>query len=194
MIKNIAIFASGSGTNTENIANYFKTKGLIPINLIVTNKRDAFVLERAKKLGIDSIVIEKEAWNNPQHVLSTLEKYKIDFIVLAGFLLKVPEYLIVEYQNRIINIHPALLPKHGGKGMYGDFVHQAVVDAKDTESGITIHYCNEKYDDGNIIFQATCPVYPSDSAEQVAQKVHQLEYEHYPIVIEKLLDQLNRKG
>ena len=190
MIKNIAIFASGSGTNTENIANYFKTKGLIPINLIVTNKRDAFVLERAKKLGIDSIVIEKEAWNNPQHVLSTLEKYKIDFIVLAGFLLKVPEYLIVEYQNRIINIHPALLPKHGGKGMYGDFVHQAVLTSKETESGITIHYVNEEYDQGSIILQKKCPVYPNDTVSTLATRIHTLEHTYFPLVVEELISKL----
>ena len=194
MIKNIAIFASGSGTNTENIANYFKTKGLISINLIVTNKKDALVIQRAKNLGIASVVIEKSAWSNEAKVTAILAKYKIDLIVLAGFLLKVPEYLIKSYPNRIINIHPALLPKHGGKGMYGDFVHESVYQSKDKETGITIHYCNENYDEGNILFQAKCTIHPQDTPASIAQKVHQLEYQHYPVVLENLIHKLNSKS
>ena len=194
MIKNIAIFASGSGTNAENIANYFKTKGLIRINLIVSNKNDAYVIERAKNLQIDSIVIKQSEWADSAYILGILKKKQIDFIVLAGFLLKIPQYLIHKYENKIINIHAAVLPKHRGKGMYGDHVHQAVIKAQDKESGITIHYCNENYDEGNIIFQAKCEVSPHDTASDVAQKVHQLEYKHYPKVIEQLIIDLNRKG
>lgn len=194
MVKNIAIFASGSGTNAENIANYFRNKLGFSIKLIVTNKSDAFVIERAKRLNIDSAYISKQDWNNQEQVITLLDKYQIDFIVLAGFLLKIPKYLLDKYPGRIINIHPALLPKYGGKGMYGDKVHQAVIEAGEVESGITIHYCNEHYDEGNIIFQAKCQILPTDSYKDVAKKVHELEYIHFPNTIEKLLLDINSKS
>lgn len=187
MKKNIAIFASGSGTNAENIINYFRNNPRISINLIVTNREDAFVRERAKRLEVDSYVIKKEAWKNQNLVNDLLSKYNIDYIILAGFLLRVPQYILNKFHNRVINIHPALLPKFGGKGMYGDNVHKAVIDSKDEESGITIHFCNENYDEGNIIFQAKCPILPNDTFEMVAQKVHQLEYKYFPVIIEQVL-------
>ena len=187
MKKNIAIFASGSGTNAENIIRYFQENDLIRVALVLSNRSDAYVLERAHRLQVPSEVFLKEEWASGERILAVLDKYHIDFIVLAGFLVRVPEVLLHAYPNKIINIHPALLPKYGGKGMYRDRVHQAVVAAGEKESGITIHYINEHYDEGNLIFQATCPVLPTDSPDDVAQKVHALEYEHYPLVIEKLL-------
>lgn len=186
MIK-IAIFASGSGSNAENIANYFENNPNVEISLIVSNKQDAFVHKRAKKLNIESITFSKSEFDTTDNVLNYLKKKGIDFIVLAGFLLKVPQNLIEAYPNKIVNIHPALLPKHGGKGMYGDNVHKAVIAAGDTQSGITIHYIDENYDEGATIFQATCKVEPTDTYEDVANKVHALEYEHFPKVIETIL-------
>lgn len=194
MKYNLAILASGSGTNTQNIAEYFENNPEISVRLIASNKSNAFVLERAKQLKIDSVVLNKADWNNEKLVKNILKQYNIDYIILAGYLLKIPDYLINIYPNRIINIHPALLPKFGGKGMYGDNVHQAVVEAKEQESGITIHYCNEHYDQGDIIFQAKCEVNPTDNYEDVATKVHALEYEHFPKVIEKLLLNTNSVG
>lgn len=188
MIK-IAIFASGSGSNAENIANYFANNLNVEISLIVSNKQDAFVHERAKKLNIESITFLKSEFDTTDNVLNYLKKKEIDFIVLAGFLLKVPQNLIEAYPNKIVNIHPALLPKHGGKGMYGDNVHKAVIEAGETQSGITIHYIDENYDEGATIFQATCKVEPTDTYEDVANKVHALEYEHFPKVIETILQQ-----
>ncbi len=183
MTVNIAIFASGSGSNAENIVLNFKNNPNLNVSLILSNKTDAFVLERAKKLGIPSVVFSKKEIEETQHILTVLREYKIDFIVLAGFLLKIPAYLIKAYPNKIVNIHPALLPKYGGKGMYGDYVHKAVVDAQEKESGITIHFVNEHYDRGNIIFQAKCELLPSDTPDDVAQKVHELEYKYFPSVI-----------
>lgn len=186
----IVIFASGSGSNAENIVNYFKDNEDIEIALIISNKKEAYVHERAKKLGVESLTFPKSDFETSQKVLQYLTDKKIDFIVLAGFLLKVPDYLIKAYPNRIVNIHPALLPKYGGKGMYGDNVHKAVVEAGDKESGITIHYVNENYDEGTIIFQATCPVSTEDTYEDVAKKVHILEYTHFPVVIEEIISKL----
>ena len=183
----IAIFASGSGSNAENIANYFSKSQTVDICLFLTNNPNAYVLERAKKLGIKSKVFTKEEFLKTDEILHFLQENEINLIVLAGFLLKIPENLIKAYPNKIINIHPALLPKFGGKGMYGDNVHKAVVEADETESGITIHYVNENYDEGEIIFQVKCDVLPTDSHEDVAAKIHELEYEHFPKVIEKLL-------
>lgn len=194
MRYNLAILASGSGTNTQNIAEYFENNPKISVRLIVSNKSNAFVLERAKQLKIDSLVLNKTDWDDEKLVKNIFKQYDIDFIVLAGYLLKIPAYLINIYPNKIINIHPALLPKFGGKGMYGDNVHQAVVEAQEQESGITIHYCNEHYDKGDIIFQAKCEVTPTDNYEDVATKVHALEYEHFPKVIEKLLLNINGVG
>ena len=187
MKRNIAIFASGSGTNAENIIRYFKDNEHYSVSLVVSNKEDAGVLARAKALEVPFAVLPKLSWSSGVEVQSLLQSHNIDFIVLAGFLLHIPDVLLHDYPNKIINIHPSLLPKYGGKGMYGDRVHQAVVAAGDKESGITIHYINEHYDEGNIIFQATCPVLPSDTSDEVAAKVHQLEYLHFPAVIESLL-------
>lgn len=188
MIK-IAIFASGSGSNAENIANYFAESNTVSIPLIISNKKDAYVHERANKLGIKSVTFSKNEFETSDSVLDCLKENKIDFIVLAGFLLKVPHNILEAYPGKIVNIHPALLPKFGGKGMYGDNVHKAVVEAGETESGITIHYVNENYDEGAIIFQAKCPVLKSDTNEDVAKKVHTLEYTHFPVVISSVLDQ-----
>jgi phosphoribosylglycinamide formyltransferase-1 len=183
----IAIFASGSGSNAENIANYFSSNEKVEVNLILTNNSGAFVLERAKKLGIKTIIFEKQQFSKTDEILQVLAKNDINLIVLAGFLLKIPENLIKAFPNKIINIHPALLPKFGGKGMYGDKVHQAVIEAGELESGISIHYVNEHYDEGEIIFQAKCEVAVTDTYEDVATKVHDLEYEHFPKVIESLI-------
>lgn len=182
-MKNIAIFASGSGSNAENIATYFSGSQEVKVALIVCNKPDAFVLERAKKLGIPSQVVTGAQMKDADAVLALMRKYSIDFIVLAGYLLLVPKYLVDAFPKAIVNIHPALIPLHCGKGMYGDRVHEDVVKCGDKQSGITIHYVNEFFDNGDIIFQATCPVEPGDDAHAVAMKVHALEYAHFPHVI-----------
>lgn len=184
---NLAIFASGNGSNAENITRYFSGNSGIKVALILSNREDAFVHARAHALGIPSRSFRKAEFDEGRPVLDALQAYGIDFIVLAGFLLKVSLPILEAYPNRILNIHPALLPKHGGKGMYGDRVHQEVVDAGDTESGITIHYVNEHYDEGTILFQARCEVLPTDSADDVARKVHELEYSHFPKVIEETI-------
>jgi phosphoribosylglycinamide formyltransferase 1 len=186
-MKKIAVFASGSGSNAQAIAAYFKDSRCIKVACILSNRQDAFVLERAKKLEIPSYSFNREEYHNSTKIIGILNEHRIDLIVLAGFLWLVPEYLIKAYPGRIINIHPALLPKYGGKGMYGMYVHQAVLDNKEKESGISIHYVNEKYDEGSIIFQARCPVMPDDNAESLASRIHLLEHEHYPRVIEKLI-------
>jgi phosphoribosylglycinamide formyltransferase-1 len=186
-MKNIAIFASGSGTNAENIMRYFGHHADIRVAAILSNKPDAGVHLRAKHLGIPSLTFTNTAFREAFLILQKLSEYHIDFIVLAGFLLKISVDIIQAYPGKIINIHPALLPRFGGKGMYGDYVHQAVVAAKEIQTGITVHYVNEQYDEGAIIFQKTCPIFPSDTANDVAAKVHELEYKYYPGVIEKLL-------
>lgn len=183
----IAIFASGNGSNAENIAQYFTNDPEVHISLIISNKYDAYVHERAKKLGIPSYTFSKAEFDDGSLIIDTLKQYKIDFIVLAGFLLKVSKPILDAYPHRIVNIHPALLPKFGGKGMYGDNVHRAVVEAGETESGITIHYVNENYDEGNVIFQSLCEVTPEDSPDDVAQKVHELEYKYFPEIIERII-------
>ena len=190
-MKNIAILASGSGSNAENIANYFAGSEYAQVSLIVANNPNAYVLERAQKLNIESLTITKAEFMAADSLIEELKKRNIDFIVLAGFLLLVPQKLIDAYPGRIVNIHPALLPKHGGKGMYGERVHQAVVAAGDTESGITIHLIDGDYDKGTTFFQATCPVLPEDTADDVANKVHALEYEHFPRVIEEIMHTLD---
>ncbi len=186
MIK-IAIFASGSGTNAENIIHYFSTHHRIEVALIVSNNPNAYVLHRALQAKVPTAICTKDELTNTQSVLQLLKEYEINWIVLAGFLLKIPDYLISTFPNRIINIHPALLPKFGGKGMYGSHVHQAVVAAGEKESGISIHYVNSHYDAGDIIFQATCPVKSSDTPDDVAAKIHLLEQAHFPSVIEQLI-------
>lgn len=187
MSRNIAIFASGNGTNAENIIKYFSGNKDIKVKIVMANKTDAFVLERAHRLGIPTLYINREQWADATHILTLLHEQQIDFIVLAGFLAHIPDALLHAYPNRIVNIHPSLLPKFGGKGMYGNKVHEAVVAAGETESGITIHYLNEHYDEGQIIAQYRCPVMPNDTPQDVATRVHALEYEYYPKVIEQLL-------
>ncbi|HUH25284.1 MAG TPA: phosphoribosylglycinamide formyltransferase [Flavobacterium sp.] len=185
-MKNIVLLASGSGSNAENIIEYFYKKDIECTFHIITNKKDAFVLERAKKLNVSAEVITKK--QNDEGVLcDKMKELNPDLIILAGYLLLFPTEIIQEFPNKIINIHPALLPKYGGKGMYGNFVHEAVVENKETETGITIHFVSEQYDEGAIIFQAKTSVAAKDSADDVAHKVHQLEYEHFPKVIEELL-------
>ncbi|HBG58798.1 MAG TPA: phosphoribosylglycinamide formyltransferase, partial [Porphyromonadaceae bacterium] len=178
---------SGSGSNAENIANYFCGHADIRISLIISNNADAYVHERARRHDIPSCTFTKEEFGEGSKILDILREYKIDFIVLAGFLLKISQPILDAFPGRIINVHPALLPKYGGKGMYGDRVHQAVIDACETESGITIHYVNEHYDEGDIIFQATCEVLPLDTLDALASRVHALEYAHFPRVIEAVV-------
>ena len=187
-MKRIAIFASGSGSNAENIATHFQQNEHARITLFLTNNPKAKVLERAKRLQIPAVVFNRHELLEEMHLLRILKDQKIELIVLAGFLLKIPTYLIKAYPNRIINIHPALLPKYGGKGMYGKHVHEAVIKAKENNSGITIHYVNENYDEGTILFQASCKVDKQDDADSLAQKIHQLEYQHFPEVIQSVVE------
>jgi phosphoribosylglycinamide formyltransferase 1 len=184
-VKRIAIFASGSGTNAQNIIKYFSDNERVIIDSLWTNNPNAYALERARNLGTETFIFTKDEFVNTSKVVEELKKRNVNLIVLAGFLWLIPINLIQNF--KIINIHPALLPKYGGKGMYGIKVHQAVVDNKDNESGISIHFVNEKYDDGEIIFQTKCTVLPSDTPEDVAIKVHELEYKYFPEVIEKVL-------
>ena len=185
-MKRIAILASGSGTNAENIIKYFKGSNQITVTEVLSNKKDAKVLERANRLNVHCRSFNREQLNNPDEVLSIL-KENADYIILAGFLWKIPRKIIDAFPNRIINIHPALLPKYGGRGMYGMHVHNAVVENNETTSGITIHFVNENYDEGAIIFQKNIDVLPTDTAEDVAQKIHLLEYEYFPKVIETVI-------
>ena len=189
-MSNIAIFASGSGTNAENIIRYFQRADSpkYQVKLVLSNKKHAKVHERAEKLNVNSTAFTRDDFYHSDNVIDILRKHDIDFIVLAGFLWLVPQNLIRMFQGKIINIHPALLPKYGGKGMYGDFVHKAVIEAGEKESGITVHRVNENYDEGSIIFQAKCTVTKDDTPESLAQKIHQLEYAHFPKIIEKVLD------
>lgn len=189
-VVKIAIFASGAGSNAQKIIEYFKNNSSVKISLVVCNKKVAGVLDIAAKEKITSLVIERNKFFEEDNYLPFLKDLGIDFIVLAGFLWKMPAAIINRYPNRIVNIHPALLPKYGGKGMYGQRVHEAVIQAKDAVSGISIHYVDELYDHGNIIFQATCPIEERDTAESLAQKIHQLEHLHYPVVIETVLEKL----
>jgi phosphoribosylglycinamide formyltransferase-1 len=189
-MRNIAIFASGSGTNAENIICYFSTRNTAKVELVLSNKRDSFVLERAAKHNIRSVFFDREEFYKTDNILNLLLQNKIDLIVLAGFLWLVPENILSVFANRIINIHPALLPKYGGKGMYGHKVHCAVIDGGEKESGISIHYVNEKYDQGDIIFQARCEINPQDTPETLAKKIHSLEYQYFPEIIEDLIIKL----
>jgi len=182
---NIAIFASGSGTNAEEIMNYFQHHPSIAVTLLLSNNAEAYALERAKKFNVPSKAFTRTEFRDATFLLEWLRKEHVTHIVLAGFLWLVPDYLLKTFPNRIINIHPALLPKHGGKGMYGMKVHESVRALNDGETGITIHEVNEHYDEGKILFQATCPVQADETPEQIARNVHQLEYRHYPPVIEK---------
>lgn len=186
-MKNIAIFASGSGTNAENIARYFSNSETVKVSVVLSNNRHVGVHARVNRLGVPSFVFTRDEFTEGSKVLDKLAEYQIDLIVLAGFMNKISDALLNAFPGKIINIHPALLPKHGGKGMYGMHVHEAVVAAGEKESGITIHYINDRYDEGAIIFQAPCPVLPADTPEEVAAKVHALEYAHYPRVIEEVI-------
>lgn len=187
---NVAIFVSGNGTNCENIIKHFADSDRVRIALVVSNRTDAFALERAKRHGVAAVVVDKERLNDEAVMADLLSRYAIDFIVLAGFLLMVPRFLIEHYRRRIVNIHPALLPKYGGKGMYGHHVHEAVCANHETETGITIHYVSDVCDDGEIIFQAKTAIDPNDTPADVADKVHRLEMIHYPQVIENLLSRI----
>lgn len=186
--KKIAVFASGTGTNAENLISYFKNNPIAEVVLVLTNNPKAGVIARAEKQNVKTFTFNKEQLNISNEVLNILENAEIDWIILAGFLLKFPATIIEKYPHHIINIHPALLPKYGGKGMYGMNVHKAVVENKEKETGISIHYVNENYDEGAIIFQAKTDLSVTDTPETVAQKVHQLEYEHFPKVVEKLVE------
>lgn len=190
-MKRLAIFASGSGSNAEQITNYFHNKGgEVTVELILTNKPKAYVLERAKKLEIEAKVFDRNAFYKSDEIVNLLRSKKIDLVVLAGFLWLVPENLISAFPNRIVNIHPALLPKYGGKGMYGENVHKAVVANKEKETGITIHLVDEVYDNGAILTQEKCTVLATDTPDQVAEKIHKLEYQHFPKTIEEYLSRI----
>ena len=185
-MKKIAILASGSGTNAEKIMEYVQNSPKGEVVIVGSNKKDAFVHERAKKFQVPTIIFSKSELESGI-LTDQLQSLGVDLVVLAGFLLKIPNNLIQAFPNQIVNIHPALLPNYGGKGMYGAHVHQAVKDAGDAETGITIHLVNEHYDEGKIIFQAAVPVSPTDSPDDIAHKVHQLEHKYFPNVIESLL-------
>lgn len=186
-MHHIAIFASGEGSNAENIIRYFKHNDIAQVSVVIYNRKEAGVKARAESLDIPAEYAPKELISDENRLLPLLDRYQVDFIVLAGFLLLIPRYLVQRYHQRIINIHPSLLPKHCGKGMYGMKVHEDVIRQGDTETGITIHLIDEEYDRGEIIRQAVCPVVKGETAQQVAHKVHALEYAHYPKVIEDLL-------
>ena len=185
-MKKIVLFASGSGTNAENIISHFKNNGIAKVAAVFSNNPNAFVLERAKNHGISAVVFTKEELKSGT-ILQMLQELKPDLIVLAGFLLQFPENIIKQFPNKIINIHPALLPKYGGKGMYGMHVHKAVLENKETETGITIHYVNENYDEGKMIFQQNTVIDNCTSAEAIAAKIHELEQLHFPKVIENMI-------
>lgn len=182
-MNKIAIFASGSGTNAENLIKYFSTVKGAEVVIVLSNTTDAYVLERARKHSISSVIFDRKDFYDSEKVYDILNKHEIDFIVLAGFLWLVPLNMINKYEGRIVNIHPALLPDYGGKGMYGSRVHKAVIENGESESGITIHFVSEDYDEGNIIFQAKCPVEPNDTPDSLAARIHKLEYKYFPEVV-----------
>jgi phosphoribosylglycinamide formyltransferase-1 len=186
--KKIAVFASGKGSNAENLIKHFKNNPVAEVVLVLTNNPTAQVVERAGSLNVDSFVFNKAQLSDSKVVLDKLKKEQIDWIVLAGFLIKFPSLILNEFPNKVINIHPALLPKYGGKGMYGMHIHKAVVENKENETGITIHFVNENYDEGKIISQAKTEVLPTDTPEIVASKIQQLEQKHFPNVVEQLIE------
>lgn len=188
-MKKIAILASGSGTNAENLIQYFRTKPDRKVEIVLTNKPDAGVIERAKALNVETVIFNRKEFYEGDEMVELLKARGIDLVVLAGFLWLVPPGFISAFEGRIVNIHPALLPKYGGKGMYGSHVHKAVIDNGDGESGITIHFVNNEYDEGSIIFQAKCEVSAGDTPGDLAARIHGLEYEFFPQVVEQLLDQ-----
>lgn len=184
---NVAIFVSGSGTNCENIIRYFQDSPLVHVALVLSNKSDAYALVRAERLNVPTVIVPKAEFGKADEVLKILDEHHIDFIVLAGFLLMIPDYLIQTYHRRMINLHPALLPKFGGKGMYGHHVHEAVKAAGETETGFTVHWVSSVCDGGEIIAQFRTPLLPSDNVDDIAEKEHQLEMKHFPQVIEQVV-------
>ena len=186
-MKRIAIFASGSGTNAENIIKYFQANKSAEVVLVLSNNPEAFVLKRASELNVKTIIFDKNQLNDSAWALENLSNLELDLVVLAGFLWKFPAHLLQQFKNKVLNIHPALLPKYGGKGMYGSHVHKAVVANQESESGITIHYVNEHYDEGAVIFQAKCFVLETDTFNELAAKIHKLESKHFPVVIHNIL-------
>lgn len=185
-MKRIVVFASGSGTNAENIINYFQNTTIARVTKVLSNNEHAKVFDRCKSLNVSCLPFNRTQFSKTDYILELLKK-EADLIVLAGFLWKIPETIVAAFPNKIINIHPALLPKYGGKGMYGMHVHRAVKENNESETGITIHYVNEHYDEGAIIFQTKTTILPEDSPENIAEKIHILEYEHFPKVIETIL-------
>ncbi len=190
---NIAIFVSGGGTNCENIIKYFEGSEKVRIVRVVSNKASAVAIARAERLGVPAIVVPKAKFNDPEEILPLLKEYSVDFIVLAGFLLGVPGFLIDEYDHRMINLHPALLPKYGGMGMYGHHVHEAVKAAGEKETGMTVHWVSRDVDGGEIIAQFSTPIVPEDTPDDIAAKEHVLEMEHFPQVIEGIVSALFQK-
>ena len=191
-MQQIAIFASGTGSNARKIIEYFQNKPDIGVNLVLSNRANAPVLEMARDYGINTQTLTRKEFYETERLIDQLQESQINFIVLAGFLWLIPSYLVQAYPKKMVNIHPALLPKYGGKGMYGHRVHEAVKNAGASESGMTIHYVNEAYDEGDIVFQASCRLHPDDSPEQIAQRVLKLEHEHFAPVIEQLILQHER--
>ena len=192
MPKKLAIFASGSGSNAENICNYFAESSDIKVVLICTNREDAFIVKRANKLNIPVYIFSKSELNNFVDLHKKLQNIEVDVIILAGFLLKLPAIMVDSYPNRIINIHPSLLPKYGGKGMYGSNIHKAVIKNKELESGISIHFVNQNYDEGKIILQKKCSISDNESVETLIHKIHKLEHNYFPIAIEKTIKKLSK--
>jgi phosphoribosylglycinamide formyltransferase-1 len=186
-VINIAIFASGTGSNARKIIEHFKNSPSVRVALVVSNKKDAGVLDIAREHGIPTQVIDRKMFYETEELLGILKNHSIEFIVLAGFLWLVPTYLVRAFPKKMVNIHPALLPKFGGKGMYGKHVHEAIKSANETETGITIHLVNEHYDEGDIVFQARCPVLPDDSPDDIARRVLQLEHRYFLIIIAQLI-------
>lgn len=189
-MTNIAIFVSGNGSNCENIIRYFADSKEVRVALVVSNKADAYALERARRLNVPALTLSKANFANQELTESIMDKYAIDFVVLAGFLLMVPSYLLSRYNGKMVNIHPALLPKYGGRGMYGHHVHEAVKVNGETETGITIHFVSEECDGGDIIFQSKTAVLPEDTPDDIAAKVHELEMRDFPRVIERLISEI----
>lgn len=192
-MKKIAIFASGSGSNAEQIGRYFEGRTDARVSLILTNNPGAGVIQRARQLHIPVVVFDRKLFYESGRIVELLLNEGVDLVVLAGFMMLIPENLIYAFPDRIMNIHPALLPSYGGKGMYGHYVHEAVVSAREKQSGITIHYVNEEYDRGEIIFQARVDLEPTDSPEEVARKVQVLEHMHYPRVVDEVLSRLSNE-
>ncbi|RZM22501.1 MAG: phosphoribosylglycinamide formyltransferase [Pedobacter sp.] len=192
MKKRIAIFASGSGSNAQKLMEHFKRSNDVEIALVLTNNPDAYVLQRADNFEIPSHIFDRHEFYNTDNIIDLLKNLEVDLIVLAGFLWLIPKNLIAEYPGRIVNIHPAILPKYGGKGMYGDFVHHAVLEAGEPEGGITIHYVDENYDEGEYIYQAKYRIDKGDSLEMIKFKGQQLEHQHYPRIVETLIKKIKK--